>query len=368
MTDGRWHADGGYSLVELMIATGIMMVVTGAIFSMMNPAQGTFRVQPEISDLQQRMRVAADTLYKDLIMAGAGPYQGATVGGLINYFAPILPRRTGRLNPDSYDVYKDDTITLTYIPNTYSQTTISAEMPPDSAELKVNNQPNCPQNEALCGFEVGMEVLLFDAQSGNFDVVTITNVQDQAGHLQHRGSGTLSTTYGANTAVTQVQTHTYWLDTSTNQLKHYDGYETDLPVVDNVVDLTFTYYGEADPPLAPEPPFGVENCVIDAAGQPRLADLGDGLVELSPTILSDGLPEWCGVDEAGNPTPNSYDPDLLRIRKIRIDLRLQVAADDLRGSDTTLFLRPGTSGTFGQLVPDYRTSFSVTPRNLNLTR
>lgn len=361
-----WRDARGYTIIELMIATGIMVVVTGAIFSMMNPAQGTFRVQPEVSDVQQRMRVSADTLYKDLIMAGAGPYQGATVGGLINYFSPILPRRSGQVNADNYDVYKDDTITLTFVPNTYSQTTISAQMPAGSAEMKVNNQPNCPQGQELCGFTAGMEVLLFDA-NGNFDVLTITKVQDQAGHLQHRGQG-LSTTYGAGTAVTQVQSHTYWLDRTTSQLKHYDGYQTDLPVVDNVVDLKFTYFGEANPPRAPVPVSGQANCVIDAAGQPRLADLGDGLVQLVPATLNDGLPAWCGTDAQGLPTKNAYDPDLLRIRKIRVDLRVQVAAPDLRGTDTSLFLKPGTASGFAGLVPDYRVSFEVTPRNLNLMR
>jgi hypothetical protein len=35
---------------------------------------------------------------------GAGPYQGALTGSLINYFAPILPRKTGYTNPDAYNV------------------------------------------------------------------------------------------------------------------------------------------------------------------------------------------------------------------------------------------------------------------------
>ena len=46
----------------------------------MNPAQGTFRVQPEVSDLQQRLRVGIDTLQKDLVMAGAGTYNGEAAG------------------------------------------------------------------------------------------------------------------------------------------------------------------------------------------------------------------------------------------------------------------------------------------------
>lgn len=361
------RSQSGYSLLELMIATGLMVVVTGAIFSMMDPSQGTFRVQPEVLDVQQRMRVASDVLYKDLIMAGAGPYQGPATGGLVSFFAPILPRRMGQMGADSYTVYRSDVITLTYVPNTFSQTTIRDPMPPTSTQIKVNDQPNCPGSDPLCGFAPGMNILLFNA-SGNFDVITITNISGDSGMISHQGQG-LTVSYGAGSGVTQVQTHTYWLDRATNQLRHYDGYQTDLPVVDNVVDLKFTYFGDADPPLYPEPPFGTPNhCVYDEAGKPRGADLGEGLVELTQAMLIDGQPRWCGTDSAGNPTSNSYDPDLLRVREIRVDLRVQVAASDLRGTDTSLFITPGTAAPGARWVPDYRMRFDVAPRNMNLMR
>ena len=38
----------------------------------------------------------------------------------------------------------EDVITLSYIPNTYSQTIISSDMPNVSAELKVTKRANCP--------------------------------------------------------------------------------------------------------------------------------------------------------------------------------------------------------------------------------
>ena len=69
----RWRPEAGYSLIEMLVSTAIMLVVTGAVFSLVNPAQGTSRVQPEFADMQQRARVAADTLFRDLVMAGAGP-------------------------------------------------------------------------------------------------------------------------------------------------------------------------------------------------------------------------------------------------------------------------------------------------------
>ena len=69
----------------------------------MNPAQGTSQAQTEVADMQQRMRVGSDALFKELVMAGAGVYQGSTTGSLINFFAPILPRRSGASEPGSCD-------------------------------------------------------------------------------------------------------------------------------------------------------------------------------------------------------------------------------------------------------------------------
>ena len=90
--------------------------------------------------MQQRMRVSTDMIYKDLVMTGAGPYQGATTGSLINFFAPILPYRAGQVDNDPLSgvYYRPDAITLVYVPNTCAQTTIRDPMPNVSAEVKVN--------------------------------------------------------------------------------------------------------------------------------------------------------------------------------------------------------------------------------------
>ena len=100
--EGR-RSDAGYTLIELLVSTAIMITVTGAIFSLMNPAQGNAQTQPEVADMQQRMRVGNDTIFKELVMSGAGPYQGPVTGSLVNFFAPILPRRVGFQNSGSSD-------------------------------------------------------------------------------------------------------------------------------------------------------------------------------------------------------------------------------------------------------------------------
>jgi hypothetical protein len=268
----------------------------------------------------------------------------------------------GFQNPDAPTTFRDDTITLSYIPNSYSQTTISQSMPTPSSELKVKDQPNCPKTNNLCGFKEGDDVIIFDT-TGNFDIFTITNVQDDAAHLQHRGQQ-MSTAYNAGASITQIVSYTYYLNGQTNQLMRYDGYTEELPLVDNVVDLKFEYFGDPNPPLQPKPPSGQANCLYDAAGNYlNLATLTPdegSLARLSPDILKDG--PMCGGGS------NAFDADLLRARKVRVTMRVQAANPALRGSDTALFKHPGSSRGGEKFVPDYTISFEVSPRNLNLTR
>jgi hypothetical protein len=314
--------------------------------------------------MQQRMRVATDMIYKDLVMTGAGPYQGATTGSLLNFFSPVLPYRAGQVNNDPLSgvFYRPDAITLVYVPNTSAQTTIRDPMPNVSAEIKVNPQPGCPAGDELCGFQQGMSVLIFD-DTGAWESFEITQVQTAALHMQHRGQR-FQKAYAAGSNIVEAQFHTYWLDTVNDRLMHYDGITADLPVADNVVGLNFEYFGDPNPPQAPKPVIGVANCLFDAAGDPILPTLpmtSGSLVELTGAMLSDG--PWCGVGGS-----SQFDADMYRVRKVRVSIRTQAGLAELRGSNTTLFARPGTAQGGARFIPDYATSFEVAPRNLNLSR
>jgi hypothetical protein len=252
-------------------------------------------------------------------------------------------------------------------------------MPQPSSEITVYAQAGCPDvipPDNLCGFKEGMRVLIFD-ETGAYDFITITQVQSTGteGHLQHNptmnANADLSKKYredeGAQVAM--VETHVYWRDLPNAQLYHYDGTLADEPFVDNAVQLRFTYFGDPNPPLAPRPKSGASNCIFDAAGTPTLPVLaanGSSLVQLNPSpdnVLQDG--PWCGV------APNRFDADLFRVRKIRVELRMQAGLAELRGKNPagqTLFVNPGHSGGGTQYVPDYSMSFEIAPRNMNLVR
>jgi hypothetical protein len=395
----------------MLIATVIMMAVTGATFQLMNPTHGMFAAQPEVSDMQQRLRIAVETLKKDLLMAGAGTYSGNNkLGSLGQYIATILPDREGNTDPDPPGTFKctttycgslggSDTVTILYVPPTSAQTTIRSSMPNNSAEIKVNPQPGCPSNDELCGFKTGMQVMIFD-DSGTSDIFQITHVQTSALHMQHRGQD-FSKAYSQDAYITQIAAATYWLKTDTvaetYQLMRYDGYQTDVPIAENIVGLAFEYFADPSPPVllksvtdpkgpwtnyGPKPPaVGVnvasdnwgagENCLFMVSGGVQVArtematplgPVNGPLVKLASSKLTDG--PWCPDGSIGN----RFDADLLRIRKVRVTLRVQIADKSMRGPTGAFFVRGGTSRGGERYIPDQEISFEVTPRNLNFGR
>jgi prepilin-type N-terminal cleavage/methylation domain-containing protein len=397
------RAERGFTLIEMLVSVAIMVAVTGAIFSLVDPSRGTYQQQPQVSDMQQRMRVGTTFLTNDLLMAGAGaPAGGELLGTLLNYFAPIQPIRVGWLSPDiaAGTLYRDDAITLMHIPYDAPHTTVEDPMPQPSSEIKVFEVTSCDESEAnypLCRFYDGLHAIIFD-ETGAWDDMVITEVQTGSVHLQHNKSiegNTFSKKYQTGAQIAQLSMRTYYLNAATNQLMSYDGYLRDEAVIDNVVDLEFEYWGDPRPPYVtdlttlattygPRPPkLGTTpsgsdtwpwgpgaNCVFEVdpgTGQhaPRLTDLVPGsqaLVLLTEELLTDG--PFCPEDTVAA----RFDADLLRIRKVGVRLRVQVESANLRGPASALFANPGTGITARSLVPDQEIRFEITPRNFNLGR
>jgi len=380
-------AERGFSLVELLVAVSLMLIVMSSVFQALNPAHGSFRVEPETADLQQRLRVATDALSHDLLGAGSGFDQGANPGPLTDFFAPVLPLRQGRRNADPAGSFKNSTITLLAIDAGAQQTTIAQPLPASSSTVVVNSDPGCPAGDPNCGFRPNTTVVAFD-DTGAYDTYTVTRVDAAGLHLQHNMRDSTKT-YAANIGRIAVATsRTYFLKsdpaTDTFQLMRYDGDgAADAPVVDHVVGLSFQYFGDPDPPAirrpltdpvgpwttyGPRPQASGDNCVFAGNGTPvpasALPMLGGGtiLVALSSGTLTDG--PWCpdGVN------PNRFDADLLRVRRIAVTLRVESAAAALRGPAGPLFARAGTSTSAHRLLPDREIRFDVSPRNLNLGR
>jgi hypothetical protein len=296
-----------------------------------------FAVQPEVSDMQQRLRVAMDMITKDVMMAGAGISSGPMTGPLNHSLAAVLPYRVGVAGADSSDEYFSDRISVLYVPGSVGQTRTADLVASTAPIATVTSEAGCPIGSAVCGIDKGTVVLIMD-DSGAWDAFTVVDVQGAALQLQHRGAQ-LSRIYEAGSVLSQISMVTYWLKTDpvtqTDQLMRYDGNRSDVPIADNVVGLAFEYF--AAPPSGAADPLPVK---------------------LAKTELTDG--PW----RPDAVSPGRYDADLLRVRVVRVTLRVQIASRSYRGAAGPLFVRGGTSNGGERYVPDQEITFDVAPRNL----
>ena len=388
--------DAGISIVEVLIAMGIALCILASTLTIVSGLQRGFAGEGERADMQQRIRVASDALSKDLVMAGAGAYQGAHAGPLDFFVASVMPFRQGAIGADPPGTFKPDTLTVVYVsPAAAPQTTIQEPLPARSGSALLNIDVGCSPSDPVCGFAAGMDVLVYD-ETASYDTFRITDALAGTLQLRHTMVDTPQL-YAAGAKIVAAASHTYYpkavAATDTYQLMHYDGVGSDVAVADHVVGLSFDYLGEPFPPVLLKPvtdpsgpwttygprppPPGVlssaypagENCVfqLDVTGShvPRLKVLGDGsttLVRLTASQLTDG--PWCPDDT----NPHRYDADLLRIRKIAVRLRVEAALAALRGPAGILFSHGGTAAGADRWLPDREIRLDVAPRNLNFGR
>lgn len=308
---------GGFSLIEMTVSMALTLSVTAAIFSVLHPAQGNLLRLSESADMQHRLRVAADTLYRELATAGAGADMGETPGPLIFVLAPIMPGRRGGAAADPPGTFRRDAVTLLLVP------TAAVEVVSHRYYLKT------------------------DAASGAYQ-------------LMHDDGA-------ANDAPV--------VDNVVGLEFEYFG-DRDPPRMRKALEDPFgpwTTYGPKPPPSGsalPGWPPG-ENCVFTADGSPLpaprlpvLAAVGTAtaLVPLPGALLTDG--PWCPEPDH----PGRFDADLLRVRKIGVRVRVQTGVAALRGPAGVLFTHGGTAAGASRHLPDQEIRFEVAPRNLNLGR
>jgi type II secretory pathway pseudopilin PulG len=320
----------GFSLIEVFIASAILITAAVPLLYVASAAQRLARSQSEATDLHQRARVAVDKLQRDLAMAGAGPSGSVSAQPLVSHLAPIIPARTGLRSADAELSAFDDRLTVLYVPDPAWAAPLLADMPSPASAILVDSSANGCSAVGLCGFAEGTQALIVDTSGvgAGHELFTVTGVAGQLAHDPPNAA--FSRAYAAATAAVMPVVHrSYYFDRANHRLMLYDGYLSDMPLVDSVVDLRFKYFA--------------------------YASSGQGLRPLSLTELSDG--------PIVGESPHSFDADLLRIRLVRVTLRLQATADEVRGAGGW-FVRPGRSASGYSFVPDLEVTFDVAPRNV----
>jgi len=301
----------GFTLVELLVAATITLTLTAALLVAMNPADGVFSSELEAADEQQRLRVTAAVLIRDLIMAET-----------------VLPSHQSRTGGDAPGTFRSDAVTVTYA-SSRAKSTLASALPAESGSVRINIGAGCPLSDAVCGLSSASMVLVSDG-TRSADAFHVDDVQEPLLVLRHTMTDSAKV-YEPGSRIVEAVVHSYYLrvDASADsvQLVRDDGDGgAAVPVVDHVVGLEFEYFGR------------------------------DG--QLEAPALTDG--PWLPDSHA----PNRFDADLLRVRSIAVTVRVESALAALRGPAGPLFARGGTSRRGSRFLPDLQVRFHVSPRNL----
>lgn len=383
----------GFTLLELLVASSLLVLVLSAVLRQLMPVDHVFDGQTENADMQQRLRAAVDALERDLAEAGGATVLRPDASALTMVAPAVWPQRIGRRLADPPGTFRSDAITILTAAPLPAVTTATA-VPTAAADgvTRIAPGPGCSPGDPVCGIAADEQLMIADRE-GAFDLFTVSSVTPPSIAVQH-DTGDWGKVYPAGSALVPIQSRTFYLrpasGTRPPQLVRYDGSDaSDVPVVDHVVSLQFAYFGDPEPPrmrrplsdaagpwttYGPRPPIADATVTPAIAGSsclyagnttplatPLLFTFGtadSALVPLTAAQLTDG--PWC-PDAAA---PARYDADLLRIRSIQVTLRVESALDALRGPASLLFARAGTARTASRYAPDLEIHTRITPPNL----
>lgn len=235
----------GFTLIELLIGLALSGIVISAIYHVYISQSRSYTIQEQIAEMQQSVRVAMDTMVRDIRMAGFCLSSGKISyydGSGTAYIYALTPTNNGD-NPDSVDVFYGDASV---------SAGISKAMPVSSAELCVDSTDR---------FNVGDLVIISNSTDGS--LLQVTEVQPDSLKLQHNpGEGNINPPgghnifppggYGSGSKVLRMRYLSYAIDNTTDPA--HPTLEVDLdgpfanmdfqPFVENIEDLQLAYQEE----------------------------------------------------------------------------------------------------------------------------
>lgn len=335
----------GYTIVELLVAAAVMLAVIAGVSGVLHAAILRVPWLEESTDLQQRTRAALELLAADIRSAGAGDPSGSLTARL-----PAVLPRTAAAPPTAASTAA---LTVRYVPTGGAAARLGAPLLAADTTVVLEGGGTCVSNAVACGFRSGATVLVFDA-TGHGDLLSVDGIAP--GALSASFTSPRVSSYPIGTDLAELVEVTYTLDPASRILQRQAG-GVSLPVADNVIALAFEYAGSLRRPREPAPPLGTANCLYadDGTYLHAVVPSGGPEVPIAPAELADG--PFCGTG------PLAYDVDLLRIRSVRVRIRLDTGADALRGTDPTLFARPGLARD-SRVIHDVDLTQAVSLRNL----
>lgn len=301
----------GYSVIELLVASAVLLVVCGSVFGLLHDALAATPVLEETTDIHQRARVVADALAADVRAASAG----TAAGTLSRYLAAVEPRAPWD-PPGSAD---ETVLTLRYTTAGGAHARLAQPLDP-GVNVAALEGAGCPSGTTACGFTAGTQAVIVD-DAGLAAFVTVDAIGPATLVISDPYAGRAAA-FAAGALVAEATEVSYTYDAGARQLRRTEGGGS-FVIADNVVGATFDYFGDGALPL----PLGV---------------------------FQDGPFQGSG--------PLAFDTDLARVDAVRASLRFETGAETMRGADPLLFSRPGTASN-RMVIPDIRWSVLAALRN-----
>lgn len=224
----RLSRRSGFTLAEVMVATGIFAIVVLAAFALYDLSTGQYRAGEQAMDAQQNSRVAFDQLISDLRMTGfdvnrTGENQGEVADEKVEGIwkrAIAIRANFNYKDPDIAGVRENYGREIPY-ENT-------ASVPPTGQVTSANEEiivyalRSMGGGVALNSDSISVHLDNSKPRDGAISTVTLTGID----------------LTGANPPYELIKT---WIGPNTG-----DGFVTPVVVAQNLVDMTFTYFREGE--------------------------------------------------------------------------------------------------------------------------
>jgi type II secretory pathway pseudopilin PulG len=230
----------GFSLIELVVALGIIMSIGAVVARLVPSARIAFDRVPADLDLQQRGRTAIDLLSQALRSAGRNVAATTSIGQL----SDLLPTVSVSDPVGIGGMFRTITVVVPVVDGAQGVLKVDQAGPGDL--LTFATSP-CPSFGDVCGFSPGTTVMIVGGD-GSHDVFVVATTMAGATWLTPNHS--LSRAYPAGSVIVEVDQYTFRLGGQPNgsmSLIRETAAGAIQPMVDFVGDLSFEVEGESMP-------------------------------------------------------------------------------------------------------------------------
>lgn len=192
----------GFTLVELMVATAMLLTIVGAIVSLASPMRHAFERSVAAGDLAIRGRTGVEALVESLRQSGAGARIGPRTLSLPTVAAVVILHRSldeGAAAPPY------GAVTVVRVPDGAAQAVLQG--PADAGTWSIRFDPSgpCPRQTGACGFVAGVAAIVYDATQS--ERVSVAAVNPSTSTLALGAPLTRSFTVGG--VVAEIHADTY---------------------------------------------------------------------------------------------------------------------------------------------------------------